>query len=483
MIILYILLGVVSVILLLLFIALVNSFIIKIDNKINVSPEIDKDLSTVYAKEFSKMIKVKTISYDKEKKNLKPFLDMHEIMKEIFPNVYKVMEQTVFEGGSILFKWIGKSSEKPIVLMAHQDVVPANENSWDFEPFCGKVTDTEILGRGTLDTKSTLYGIFKAVDELIESGYTPEHDVYISSSTDEEIIGDGAQLSVNFLQEKGITPYLVLDEGGAIVTGSLPSAKMPIALIGVLEKGYCNVKFTAIGKGGHSSTPPKNTPIVRLSKFVTDVENKFPLKTKMIPEVADIFKKAAPSMSFGYRYLFGNMWLFKPLITFLLPKINSYGRALLSTTIAFTMSEGSESENVIPSEAYILANLRTHPIQGIKSSFEALEKIALKYDVEAKLLGGREASPISSTSNDAYKYLLKTIIDNYPDVLVSPYIMLGGTDCRFFSEMTESAFRFSPIRMSSEEVKKIHGNNESIKKTSIVEAITFYKSLIINHKI
>jgi len=170
------------------------------------------------------------------------------------------------------------------------------------------------------------------------------------------------------------------------------------------------------------------------------------------------------------------------LVTFLLPKINSYGRALLSTTIAFTMSKGSDAENVIPSEAYIIANLRTHPIQDINSSFKVLEAIAKKYDVEAKILGGREASPISSTTNDAYKYLVKTIRMNYPDVLVSPYIMLGGTDCRFFSEITESAFRFSPVRMNNEELKKIHGKNESIRKSSLVEAVRFYKSLIKDHK-
>lgn len=482
MIILHIVFGIISIGVVLLLIALVNTFRIKVDKRNDKAIYIDPDICDQYAADFSKMIQVETLSYRKDKENIAQFLKMHEVMKGIFPHVYKVMEQTVFEGGSLLFKWAGKSSEKPIVLMAHQDVVPANPNGWDFEPFCGTVTEDEILGRGTLDTKSTLYGIFKAVDELIESNYQPEHDVYISSSTDEEISGDGALKSVEYLKEHSVMPYLVLDEGGAIVTGSLPSASMPIALIGVLEKGYCNIKFTAIGKGGHSSTPPKNSPLTRVAKFIADVENNFPLKTKMIPEVADIFKKAAPSMSFGYRYLFGNMWLFKHLITFLLPKINSYGRALLSTTIAFTMSKGSDAENVIPSEAYVLANLRTHPIQDIKASFDVLEKIASKYDVKAELLSGREASPISSTSNAAYKYLIQMITENFPDVLVSPYIMLGGTDCRFFSEMTESAFRFSPARMNNEELKKIHGKNEAIKKSSIVEAVNFYKSFIVNHQ-
>ncbi len=479
MIVVYIVLGLILVLFL---IALVNTFRIKLKDKDDVLPVINKDLTDKYAKEFGEMIKVKTLSYVKEKKNIKPFLEMQEVMKNLFPNVYKKMEQKVFEDGSLLFKLKGESNEKPMVLMAHQDIVPANEKAWSFKPFSGEVTDEEILGRGTIDTKSTLYSIFKAVDELIEEGITPKHDIYISSSSNEEISGSGAKSSVEYLKENGVTPYFVLDEGGAIVTGSLPSVKKAVALIGVIEKGYCNIKFTAKGTGGHSSTPPKDTPIARLSKFVSDIENNFPFKTKMIPEVAATFTKTAPSMSFGYRFLFGNMWLFKPLVTFLLPKTNPFGRALLSTTIAFTMASGSKQENVIPSEAYVIANLRIHPIQGIDSSFAVLEKIAKKYNLEATLLEGREASPISSTKNEAYQFLINTIALNYPDILVSPYVMLAATDCRFFSEVTDSAYRFSPIRMDNDDIKKIHGINESIKKTSLVEAVSFYKSLIEKHQ-
>ena len=366
--------------------------------------------------------------------------------------------------------------------MAHQDIVPASDDGWDHPPFSGHLTDTHVYGRGTLDTKSTLYSFMKAVDELIQEGFKPAFDVYLSSSSNEENSGPGAEFAVKELQKRGVTPTFVLDEGGAIVKGSLPSTKRPIALIGVFEKGYVNIKFTAKSQGGHSSYPPLNTPIARLSKMIADIEKNFPLKTKMIPEVADMFKVAAPSMSFGYRLLFGNMWLFKPLITYLLPKISSYGRALLSTTIAFTMQQGSAAENVIPSEAYVLANLRTHPIQGIDESFKVLEAIAKRYDIEAEILEGREASPISKTDNNEYKYLLEKIKLSYPDALVSSYIMLGGTDCRFFSEITDSAYRFSPVRMDNDELKKIHGKNESIKKSSLVEAVLFYKDLIKDYK-
>ena len=252
MIILHILFIILSLVVILLLVALINTIRIKDKNLSTESLDIDHKVGDLYAKEFSEMIKIKTLSYDIDKDNAEPFRNMQKVMKEIFPNVYSTLEQTTFKGESILFKWKGKSNEKPIVLMAHQDVVPANKSDWKYEPFGGEITDTEIYGRGTLDTKSTLYGFFKAIDELIEAGFTPEHDVYISSSTDEETSGGGAGYSVKALQDKGIIPYFVLDEGGAIVSNSLPSAKKPIALIGVIEKGYVDIKFTAKSNGGHS---------------------------------------------------------------------------------------------------------------------------------------------------------------------------------------------------------------------------------------
>ena len=482
MIVLYIILGLLGVFIILLLIALVNAIIIK-DRNTELKPiEMDKVKTEEYAKEFSKMIQVQTVSFSKEENNVESFDQLQKVMKDLFPNVYKTVEETVFDSRALILKWPGKSSEKPMVLMAHQDVVPANKNDWDHDPFSGDITEDDIHGRGTLDTKCTLYAFFKAVDELIESGYVPEQDVYLSSSSDEETSGTGALSSIEYLSSKGVQPYFVLDEGGAIVTGALPSVSKPLALIGVLEKGYVNFTIKAKSKGGHSSTPPKNSPIARLSAFVNQVETKFPLKTKMIPEVRDMFLNAAPAMSGPYRYLFGNMWLFKPLITFLLPKINPFGRALLSTTIAFTMQKGSDAENVIPSEAYIMANLRLHPIQGIQDTYEVLNKIAKKYDLTIEVSGDRDASPISKTDSDTYQYLTKTILRNFPDVLVTPYIMLGSSDCRFFSEITDSAYRFSPTRLDNSELSKMHGKNESIKKVTITEAVVFYKDLITNYK-
>jgi carboxypeptidase PM20D1 len=275
---------------------------------------------------------------------------------------------------------------------------------------------------------------------------------------------------------------LVLDEGGAIVSGALPTVNKALAMVGILEKGYANLLIKAKSKGGHSSTPPRHTPIARLSAFVNDVENNFPLKTQMIPEVESIFKTAAPHMKGILRYLFVNLWLFKPLIVRLLPKMSPYGRALLSTTIAFTMMKGSTQANVIPAQAEITANLRIHPIQNIQESVSVLQAIANKYDLEVEVLEGREPSPMTDINGQAYQYLAQTIKEVFPDAKPSPYVMLGGTDCRFFSEISKGALRFSPIRMHQKELSKMHGHNESIRISTLVEAVRFYQTIIKNHR-
>jgi len=480
MIFLYVFLGILGFLLFLLLIALIRTLLLRKPDELH-RKEFDWSKTDEYGMKFKEMIKVKTISYNEEEDNKTAFINLKTKMKELFPNVFKVMELKEFKGESLILKWNGKSNLKPVVLMSHIDVVPAVDSEWKYPPFSGEIVDGEMFGRGTLDTKSTVFAFYQACEELIISGYQPEHDIYLASSTDEETSGFGAQLTVDWLKSKGVKPFLVIDEGGTVLSNSLPSVTQPMAVVGILEKGYVDIKLTAKSFGGHSSTPPKNTPIARLAALVNDIETNFPLKTKMIKEVEMIFKTASPSMKGIYKYLFSNMWLFKGLLTRILPKLSPFGRALLSTTIAFTMMKGSDAANVIPAEAYIIANLRTHPIQNVEESFKVIEKIASKYDVEAEIIDRRETSKIVDIKNEGYKYLESIIKKTFPDAIVSPYIMLGGTDCRFYSEISDAALRFSPIRMDNDELKKIHGNNESIKLKSLIEAVNFYQEIIKNN--
>jgi carboxypeptidase PM20D1 len=476
--ILYGLAGVVIVILTVLLIAVIRTIFIKASPLPKPNIGIERKLQIEYAEKLAKLIRIKSIA-SRTHQQVGPFEEIHEVLKSLFPNVHKTMSITYFEGGSLLCKWSGLDPAlEPLVVMAHQDVVPAPIEGWKHDPYSGIIEGDELFGRGTFDTKGTLFAFFQAAEELIISGFVPKADIYLASSSDEEVSGIGAKLTVDYLKAKNVKPKLVLDEGGAIVDGSLPSSKVPIALIGVIEKGYVNLNLIAKSSGGHSSTPPKNSPIARLSAFITQIEKHFPLKTKMIKEVRDLFETAAPSMSFPFRLLFGNLWLFKPLLTWLLPKISPYGRAMLSTTIAYTMMKGSDAENVIPNEATMLLNCRTHPIQNIESTVKVLRKIAKRYHLTIEILEGRDATPIVNTKGDAYQLVIESIKAVFPDVLISPYVILGGTDARHYTEISDAALRFSPVRVANADLKKMHGINESIRIDALAEAVVFYKHLM-----
>jgi carboxypeptidase PM20D1 len=472
------LLVVVGLLILCLLIAVIRTLLVKDSPHVKPESGIAKEVQEAYAKSFAEMIKIKTISVHAGE-DISKFTELQKVMSEQFPFVDKTVEKTVFNGGSLLYRWPGKHPEKrPYLYMAHQDVVPAPAEGWSHDPFSGEIIDGEIWGRGTFDTKCTLFAFFKAADELIQEGFVPDTDIYFASSSDEEIGGSGDKETVDWLQKRSIHPSLVLDEGGAIVEGVLPTVQRPMALVGVIEKGYIDIKVKAISHGGHSSTPPANTPLVRLARFVVDIDKHFPMKAKMIPAVEDMFVTASKSMSFVYRLLFGNMWLFRGLLTWLLPRINSYGRALLSTTIAFTQAKGSDAANVIPSEAYLIVNMRPHPIQDMEESIEVLKKVAQKYDLECEVLMARGCTPSVNTKSAAYQFLMDAIKANYPDVLCSPYVIVGGTDARHYTAITDAAIRFSPVRVTNADLKKMHGINESIKIDTLAEAVRFYRYLM-----
>lgn len=476
----YVLLGLLGLLITLLVIAVIRALLMKPAVGTRTPVVASEETKQKYADGLGKMIRVVTIA-QQDVCMPEPFLELQKVMDEVFPYVAKVVEKTVFEGGSLLYRWKGKNpNASPIVFMAHQDVVPAPSEGWNHPPFSGLYENGEVHGRGTFDTKGTLFAFFQAAEELIQSGFQPDVDVYFASSCDEEIMGHGAMDTVAWMKSQGIKPSLVLDEGGAIVEGVLPTSNMPMALLGILEKGYIDLKIVARSSGGHSSTPPRNSPIARLSKFVVDLETHSPMKAKMIPEVRDLFQTAAPTMAFPYRLLFGNLWLFKGLVTKLLPAINAYGRALFSTTVAFTRIKGSDANNVIPSEASLIVNMRPHPIQDADASIEAIKKRAKKFDLDVEVLNARACTSIVDIKGPVFRQVVQAIHEVFPDVLVSPYVILGGTDARHYQEICDATIRFSPVRATNEDLKKMHGLNESIGIDSLVEAVAFYQHVMKN---
>ncbi|NLZ28143.1 MAG: M20/M25/M40 family metallo-hydrolase [Firmicutes bacterium] len=432
-----------------------------------------------YADGLSRMVQVPTVSSPED---LTEFYRLHRCMEELFPLVHQNLEKIDLHG-NLLFRWKGRdASLKPIVLMGHQDVVPASDDGWDYPAFSGQQADGRIYGRGSLDCKCTVYSEFQAVEELLAKGYQPDFDVYLAASTDEEISGTGAPDTVDYLKSKGVECALVMDEGGAIVENIFPGLERPLAVIGIMEKGYVDVTFTASGKGGHSSAPPRNTPLERISAFVTRVSRKKPFKKEFAPEVLEMFKKMAPHLIFPLRLVVGNMWLFKPLVKVVLPIASAQALAFISTTCAFTMCKGSDAPNVIPKEAHVTANLRVCDHQDADESLAVLNKIARKYDLRHTILEKRNASPKVDTKGMVYKQLEESIARCFPDLGVVPYILMGGTDCRFYTAISENAIRFSPIRMNQQQLNSTHGINENIFIKALGDSVKFYKYLIMNFR-
>lgn len=432
--------------------------------------------SVEYGKRLAKMIQKETIS-SLNQENRTKFYEFHEILEELFPNVHKTCEKHVFHG-SLLYKWSGKSSQNPILLMSHQDVVEAG-GTWEHEPFSGDIdADGKVWGRGTVDTKGSLFCIFTAIEELIEEGYEPEVDVYIGSSCTEEWSGDGAPETVAYLKEQGIELALVLDEGGMIIEEPIAGVKGTYGMVGVVEKGYGDVKFTARSNGGHASAPKKNSPLVRLGKFMVDAEKHSPFVNKFSPTMEEMFRRCAPNMDFGMKVIFANMWLFKPLLEKVLPSINAAAGAMLHTTLAFTTAKGSDGLNVLPQEAYVTGNMRFSHHQANEESIAAIRERAKKYDIETEVICQHAPCPIVEYHSEAFKMVEETAKEMYPGIGICPYIMTGGTDARFYSGISKNCIRFAPLYINGQQYGSIHGLNENIYQGTLPMGVDFYKGII-----
>ena len=464
-----------AVIVLLLLIALVRTLAMP-RKKSDYKPNEDEQESLRLAGKLSEMIKYDTTSHTNESE-VEKFLGFHKLLEKLFPLVHENLEKTEIDG-NLLYRWKGESSEKPILLMSHQDVVPA-EGEWSHEPFSGDIADGKVWGRGAADTKASVMAFFEAVEELLAEGYTPPTDVYLASSCTEEWGGDGAPKIVAELKRRGIELYLVCDEGGAIIADPIGGINGNFAMVGVFEKGHADVKFTARSTGGHASAPSKNTPIARLSAFVTDVEKHSPFKKKLLPEVAAMFSTLAPYASnFGLRFFLGNIWLFKPLLIALLPSVSAQAAAMLKTTIAFTMQSGSDAYNVIPQEATLGANMRFIPHQGEKESLEIIKNLATKYGLETEVIYSNDYSDPVDINGEAFHLVENVIGETFPGLASSPYVMTGATDARFYQEICKNCVRFAPVIYGPEQMKGMHGLNENMEYNCLPGAVRFYKNLI-----
>jgi len=444
--------------------------------KIDATPiDFDKDAAV---SALQKLVQCKTISnVDPSLEEDAEFQKLIDMLPELYPDILKVCSFTQFPDRGLLLRWKGKASDKPAVMMSHYDVVPVVEEMWEKPPFAGVLEDGVLWGRGTLDTKVTMNGALSAANYLVKQGFQPEQDIYFAFSGGEEVNGKGAVHIVDYFAQNGIVPELVVDEGGAVVENVFPGVKVPCGMIGIAEKGMINVRYTVHSGGGHASAPLPKSPVTDLAKACRAiVDHPFPMH--LTPPVAGLFDTLGRRSTFVYKLIFSNLWCFKPILNKICIASGGEMNALVRTTTAFTMMEGSSARNVIPAKASLVSNMRLNPDDSVASAVEYLKKTVNDPNVELEVLECNEPSRISQADCDSYRKVAAAVAATWDGCITSPYLMVQCSDSRHYGKISDKVYRFSAMDLTKEERGSIHGNNERIRVETIHRSVEFYIRLL-----
>lgn len=429
--------------------------------------------------DLADMIRCKTVSnLDHSLEDAAEFDKFRALLAERFPAVHEKCPPEHIGRCGLLYHWKGAGDSAPTVLMAHYDVVPADESTWTQPPFGGVIEDGVLYGRGALDTKITLCSCLEAAEQLIKSGFTPKNDIYFAFSGEEEIAGPSAADIVDTLAARGVTPALVLDEGGAVVQGVFPGVKQPCALIGTSEKGQMQLHLEMASRGGHASAPPAHTIAGELAKAVTRIES-HPFPYTLTPPAAEMLDTLGRHSIWPVKLIMANLWLFSPLLGLATRLMGGELNALVRTTCAVTQMSGSPANNVMPPEASVGLNLRVICGESCESAEARIHRLIKNKNIRLRRGPCSEPSPYSETGDsEGWQRLCAAVRSTWPEAIVSPYLMLAGSDSRHYGRISSHVYRFCPIEMTNEERAGIHGNDERIPTYKIVKCAEFYLRLI-----
>lgn len=407
---------------------------------------------------------------------------LHAYLAQHYPRAHAALKREVVGQQALLYTWVGRDAAAPaVVVMSHQDVVPiapGTEKAWSVDPFAGEVKDGFIWGRGALDNKGNLFAQMEAVESLLASGFQPARTIYFAMGADEEVSGlRGAVPITELLQSRGVQLDWVLDEGLLVLDGVLPGLSKPAALIGVAEKGYATFFLSLDTAPGHSSMPPQKSAIGQMSAALARLEAT-PMPGGIRGVAGDMFGTLAPEMSGINRFMLTNLWLTAPLVQGQLEKSPS-SNAMLRTTTALTIVRAGNKDNVLPGRAEAAVNFRVLPGDTLASVEAHLRKALGNDAIQVKAYpGNSEPSPISPTTHTGYRHIERAVREVFPDAVVAPGLMTAATDSRHFTKLSPAVYRFSPIRVSSEDLARFHGTNERLPVAAYGEMIRFYLQVL-----
>jgi carboxypeptidase PM20D1 len=392
-----------------------------------------------------------------------------------FPLLHRHLELTRIPTHGLLFRWPGTGGGDPVVLMAHLDVVPV-EGTWTHPPFGGDLVDGYVWGRGTLDDKGCVVGICEAVETLLRDGHVPGRDVWLSFGCDEEVSGPAAPLAVAELRRRGVRPWFVLDEGGAVAAGAFPGVAAPLGVIGVTEKGVTSVELRVEGRGGHASTPARGGPTARLARAITRLDRR-PMPARVPEPTRELLRRMAPHARQPLRAVLGRVGRLGPALTRVLIAAGPEPAAMTRTTFAVTTLSGSPALNVVAATARAGVNIRVMVGDTVEGALAHLRRAIADDGVRIEVVERNEPSPVSPRDG-AFRLLEGTIAEVFPDAVPTPYVMMAATDARFFTGLCERVYRFAPFRMSRAQRESIHSADERLGVDALLDGVRWYRRLI-----
>lgn len=471
------------VLLLVLLLAIVAVRTWRVDSRQVRTEQVDLEVPSDAPQRLAQALRVRTLtSQDPTQFDSSAFQALYAQFGRAFPRVHAALDTTHVNGLSRLYRWTGRDpSLAPIVLMAHVDVVPIEDSSqWEYPPFSGRLAAGHVWGRGALDDKSSAVGILEAIETLLKRGATPQRTVYVALGHDEEVGGRrGGRAMAERITADGVSPALVVDEGGAVTRGALPGLHDPLAVVGIAGKGYLSMELTAQQPGGHSSVPPNRTSIDVLNRALTRLRRDH-LDSHLGGVAGTMFDYLAPEMTAPMRALLANRWITSPVLRSVLNR-RPPTRATIRTTTVATRLQAGVKDNVIPTTARAVVNFRILPNQSVGRVVEHVRKTLKGLPVQQEILRSTEPPSVSDVEASAFEMMQRTIGQVTADsVVVAPYLVPGRTDSGYYADATDAVYRFVPYQLTPDDRSRIHGSNERISVDDYRTVVRYYMQLIRN---
>lgn len=430
------------------------------------------------AERLSRMIQLPTVSAEIEERGMAPFEAFVALIAELYPLTRERLHLERHTDLGLLFRWKGRSDAPPLVLMAHYDVVPVDESdAWTYPPFAGTIADGRVYGRGTLDDKGPLIVVLEAVENLLAAGFTPARDVYLSFGGNEETFGAAAVEIAAAFQRRGIVPWMVIDEGGAVVDAPLSFVQGRAAMIGVGEKGVLTLRLSARGDGGHASAPPALTAVRRIARAV-DRLGPGMFRPHTPKAISRMLSQFATQSSGPSRWLLNVLAAVPPLNARVFAALGGEPAAMVRTTVAPTTQSGGTAANVLPSQASATVNLRIALGESVDEVVARVRRRIRDPLVSIDVLEGSEPSPESPTTGAPFALIARALGEAFPGVPPVPYVMMAATDSRHFHRFSPAVYRFAPLEMSNAQRAAIHGVDESVDIATLERGERFHRALL-----